>query len=167
MITRVISKTSTDTVRRWDSTDRHVRAARRFVVSHAEIEPKELVEWDRTHGKKLFEWDDAKAGREYRLHQARQFINRIAWVVDNAIGKVRVKALYNVPTGASGVDEDEPARIYRSARDVAANPKDRAAVIEFLTRRMETLAADLRFFKLTKAEQRELLARIERVIAAE
>jgi len=126
------------------------------------------VKWDAAHGKHLFLWNDTRAGHEYRVHQARNFINRIAWIVDNAIGKVRIKAMYSVSTGdRTTLEEDEPTRVYRSARDVTGNAKDRSEVIAYLTKRMLTCAADLRFFKLTKAEQRELLTQIERAISVE
>lgn len=53
---------------------------------YGEVKPSALVEAARSEGSpahRAFEWDDSKAGEEYRLMQARQWIRRVEIIIED------------------------------------------------------------------------------------
>lgn len=75
------------------------------------------------HG--VFTWDDAKAGHQYRLWEARQFIRMVVVVTaDDGEGK-EAPAFEHVPRGvAEAAEAEEPAGGYYQSRAVLAESAD-------------------------------------------
>ena len=116
-----------------------------------------LVEWDRTHGRKLFTWDNEDAAEEYRKHEARLFLNRFRARFDG----LRVRAFIHC-------DEDEAQGIadgYYSVETISAHPGMRDQILADITTRMASLAAELKMWQLTNVEQQALFARLAEAMA--
>ena len=140
----------------WDATSPHVVKALKWLRSHPTATPEALVEWDRSHGRHLFEWNDRKAAQEFRLAQARQFFNRHYAMFKG----MKMKAWYNLPA-----DEEAglPERSYVQASVISENPKLIETVIDGIRRRMRTLARELRAWEASPAVRAEILAELERI----
>jgi hypothetical protein len=111
------------------------------------------VQWDATHGKQLFEWDEREAADQYRLHQARVFMNRFRARVDG----MRVRFMVHVHEDAeAGIEESG----YTLVETIADHPGMRAQVIADITRRMESLASELRMWQLNEQEQASVFERL-------
>ena len=54
----------------WSPKAPHVRKMIAYVKKRGSVTAEELVEWDRTHGRLVFDWDDANAAEEWRKQQA-------------------------------------------------------------------------------------------------
>ncbi len=97
------------------------QAVTEIYLAQGHVRASELVEAARPvestiHG--AFEWDDAIAGHEYRLSQARQWIRRVEIIIDD-----RPEVLVHVP-----ILKGRPAEgLYRPLSIVARNPKEREA----------------------------------------
>jgi hypothetical protein len=137
----------------WRVSAPHVRKALAFIKRKGAVNAEDLVAWDRDHGRRLFDWDDPKAAEEWRLHQARLFLNRFRQVFEG----MRVRAIIHV-------HKDEGAGIPESAyfgvEAITQHPGMRAQVIDDITRRMKMLASELKMWKLTPEEQAELFQRL-------
>ena len=139
---------------RWRSNVPHVRKLLKWVQTRkTPIEAEDLVEWDRAHGQKIFNWNDADAAAEYRLWEARLFMNRFRARFDG----LRVRAFIHIR-------EDEAAQIptagYVAVEAIAQHGGMRAQVVADITKRMASLASELRMWQLTEAEQASLFARL-------
>lgn len=138
----------------------HIRAALKFVKGRGSVTADELVEWDRSHGRHLFTWDDTEAAEDWRRHEARMFLNRFRAVFDG----MRVRAFIHVR-------EDEQADIdesgYVSVEAIAKHSGMREQVIGDITRRMQSLASELRMWNLSDAEQAALFARLAAAIRSD
>src|SRR5882762_5970533 len=119
----------------WSPNARPVILARKFIRSNDGATTGDLVEWDDRHGRKLFEWNDAKGAAENRLDQARKFFNRFRL----KIGEYRIREFANVRT-ATG-------RRYIPIEKVNAQPELREMIVEGLTNRMRSIAMELRFWE--------------------
>ena len=115
--------------------------------------PQELVDFDRTHGRRLFEWDDTEAAADWRMHQARLFINAFRSTTDG----MRMRAFVHI-------HEDEEAGVtqsgYVSIEAIARDVSMREQVVSDITRRMATLASELRMWNLSPSEQATLFERL-------
>lgn len=136
----------------WNVDNPYVVLALRYIRSRRSVTPMQLVTWDNSHGRNLFEWDDEQAGIDYRVHQARLFFNRLRL----KIGEYRIREFINVPS------EDE--RAYFPIEKINEDPQAREAVIADLTRRMKTLAMELRFWKLSAPERRKILEKVRQIL---
>lgn len=99
------------------------------------IDPEEVVAFaahpeTALHSK--FEWDDAKAGHQYRIWQARQMLRVFVTVIDPGDGKERSVRMFAVlrekEAGSSG---------YVPTADVLNEPLGRAELVLGLLRRLE------------------------------
>ncbi len=139
----------------WDRDLPHVQKAIKFANGGGKKgrTPQELVQWDAAHGRRLFDWDDASAGAAHRLHQARMFMNSMRGVIDG----MRVRLMVNVR-------KDKDAGIVRSAyrevEVVSRTPAMREQVILYITKRMETMASELRMWELSELEREALFAKL-------
>jgi hypothetical protein len=151
----------------WNTKDPHELRALAWLKDRWDekrpIPTEELLEWDRTHGRHLFTWDDAEAGHEYRLQQARNFMGRFQMRLNG----FRVRGWYNVREEPIGPEHDAPNRAYWPTTAVVDQPSLRAKVIQDVTRRLETQAATLRFLELTEDECELILDRVERALGKE
>ena len=89
------------------------------------LRAKDVVEYARDpetalHGE--FEWDDAKAGHEYRLEQARKLIRVHVTVLREDVPPVRAYVSLRK-------DRKQPGGGYRSITNVMRNKKMRAALL--------------------------------------
>src|SRR5687768_8929915 len=113
MTTAVVPTTDEKPV--WKSNLPHVRKALLFIKRPGHVTAAELVEWDHSHGQRLFDWDDPSAATDWREHQARLFLNRFRATFDG----MRVRAFIHVR-------EDEQADIkdsaYMTVEAIAAHP---------------------------------------------
>jgi hypothetical protein len=74
----------------------------------------------------LFEWDNTKAGHEYRLHQARVFINEIKI----EIGDKELFAFENVEVRSISGDSEETAeRQYKTMSEIISNEELRTQIL--------------------------------------
>lgn len=136
----------------WERHTPEVRKALKWIRSKkGAVSTEELVQWDAAHGRKLFDWDNATAGTQWRLQQARVFFRRFKGMFDG----MRVRAFINLPT-----KEDPDERAYFPVEIIAKDPDLRAAVIGDITRRMASLASELRMWKLSLDEQDGLFERL-------
>ena len=134
----------------------HVRRALHFLNSKKLIQAEDLVEWDRTHGKKLFTWDDEQAGEAWRVYQARLFLNTVRLKLDG----LRVRAFINIPEDGHG-----QARGYWRAEDIGKNESARAIIIADLIHRAANLGKEIRFWKLTPKEREAVFAKLKETMA--
>lgn len=138
---------------RWGVNIPAVRQALKFIKRKGQITADELVEWDRSHGAKLFTWDDPEAAWEWRRHEARLFLNRFRARFEG----MRVRAFIRVREDAEqGIDRDA----YYTIESIAESPGMREQVIADVSKRMENLGGELAMWKLDDAEQRALFARL-------
>lgn len=148
--------------RTWSVSDPHVRKVLTLIKRGKIKTPEALVVWDRDHGQRLFDWNDATAAEWARRAQAVLFLNRFRATFD----KMRIRGIIHVR-------EDSDAKIpveesgYFSVEAIAEHPGMRAQVIEDLTRRMKVLASELRFWKLTPKEQASLFERLAEALSGE
>jgi hypothetical protein len=137
----------------WQKSAPHVRQALAFIKSRGSVTAADLVEWDRDHGRRLFDWNDPEAAVEWRLAQARSFLNRFRQMFEG----MRVRAIIHIrEDAAAGIDESA----YVTIETIAQHPGMRAQVIHDITRRMRSLAAELKLWKLTPEEQADLFRRL-------
>lgn len=136
----------------WSVSAPHVRNVLKWIKKRGMVNAEDLVEWDRTHGRKLFNWDDPAAAEEYRKHEARLFLNRFRGMFDG----MRVRALIHV----SADDISIPESGYFTVEAIAADVSMRAQVVDDIMRRMRMLASELRMWKLSPAEQADLFTRL-------
>jgi hypothetical protein len=129
-----------------------------YVKKRGSVTAEELVDWDRTHGRLVFDWDDANAAEEWRKQQARCFLNSFRRVFEG----MRVRAFIHI-------DEDETRHIdesgYFTVENIAAHPGMREQVVEDIMRRMKMMASELRMWKLSPAEQRVLFDQLAEAIS--
>ena len=105
----------------------HHRLTARMVVDAAEPESHPL----HAH----FEWDDERAGDQYRLGQAQNLIRSVKRVYrESDTVQHTIREFYSVPT-----PEEDSGREYRSADDVAENPFTRALVLREMKRDWERM----------------------------
>lgn len=78
--------------------------------------PGELVKAAQKRGHhlhRIFEWNNVKAGHEYRLYQARKFISCLMWIDDDKSDAKPVTAFVSLPT--------KDGRQYHNVRDIVKN----------------------------------------------
>lgn len=134
----------------WRVSAPHVRKAIAFVKTREKrgmvTNADDLVEWDLAHGRRLFDWDNASAAADWRLHQARLFLNRFRAMFDG----MRVRAFIHISEDEqAGIDESG----YVTVEGIAAHPGMRAQVIDDIVRRMKMLASELAMWQLEAGEQ--------------
>lgn len=143
----------------WGRNTPHVRKALAFIRKRGHVTADELVEWDRTHGRLLFDWDNPRAAEEWRKQQARTFLNSFRTVFD----KMRVRGFIKIRENeAAGIDEEG----YYTVEAIADHPGMRAQVLADVTKRMASMASELRMWKLSPQEQGALFIRIAEAIGA-
>lgn len=106
---------------------RREELARLFTV-HGTVTPAQVVAYARDPGTALhsyFEWDDSKAGEEYRKVQAAQFIRAVCTVLPTGNGgePPRIRAYVSLP-------EDRGTQGFRAVSDVLADPERREALLQ-------------------------------------
>jgi hypothetical protein len=142
----------------WRLSDPHVQRLLAFIKKRGQVTLDEVVQFDRTHGRRLFDWNDKTAAEDRRREQARLFMNRFRAVFDG----MRVRAFIHI-------DEDPDADIEQSAyvtvEEIAEHPGMRAQVVGDITRRMKNLASELRMWRLTPDEQSALFVRLAEAMA--
>lgn len=129
------------------------RKAITWIRKKGSVTAQMMVEWDeRTPGPKFFEWDEARASHEWRLQQARFWLNKFR----TKINGFRVRSFIHF-------DENEEMGIqdgYVHIEEISANPTMRQAVIRDITKRMANLAAELKLWKLSEDERADILKRV-------
>lgn len=149
------AETTDPIVTRWGTASPHVQRALAFINKRGAITAEELVEWDRTHGRRLFTWDDEQAASFARLHEARLFLNRWRGQFENMLLKK-----------FTHVRKDEEADIetsaYFTSETISNHPGMRAQVIADIVKRGKRLASQLKFWKLSDAERDERAGALER-----
>lgn len=159
MSAAVVQSDSPET-RTWSVSSPHVRKVLTLIKRGRIKTPEALVEWDRDHGQRLFDWDDVTAAEWARRAQAVLFLNRFRAMFD----KMRIRAIIKIREDADAITPIEESG-YFGVEAIANHPGMRAQVIEDLTRRMKMLASELRFWKLSKDEQAELFQRLAAAMA--
>ena len=146
----------------WSADLPQVRRALRFIKGRGArgVTAGELRDWDAAHGRKLFNWDDPAAADEYRLVQARMFLNRFRGMFDN----MRVRAHIFVRGDAEkGIERGA----WRTVEVISSDRNMRAQVVADITKRMESLASELAMWKLAASERTELFKRLEAAMSGE
>lgn len=137
---------------RWGLDSSAVQRALAFIKKKGSVTVDELIEWDRTHGRRLFTWDDEEAARIGRMHEARLFLNRFR----SQFERMRIRAFIHVDKDASqGIEESA----YYAPETITAHPGMRAQVIADLTKRGAKIASELKFWKLSSRERDDVLER--------
>jgi hypothetical protein len=100
----------------------------------------------------FFDWDDAKAGHEHRLEQARRLIRsvKVTYKLDEEGRNKRVRRYHSVPAG------DEQRLVYRDLDEILDDPFQR----QLLLRQME------RDWKAFRARYEHLLEYDDMITAA-
>jgi len=141
----------------WPGADSHVRKALKFIAQKGAVTTEQLVEWDAKHGRRLFCWDDAEAGAQYRLQQAVWFLNRFRARFEG----MRVRAFIHLRENVEGgIDRDA----YYTVATISENPAMREQVVQDITRRMTSLAGELKMWRLDEAERAGLFERLARAM---
>jgi len=96
---------------------------------HGEVKPSELVEAARPKDSPAhegFEWDNKKAGQEYRLLQARQWIRRVEIIVED-----RAERMVHIPQVVIEGEQTEGAEgRYKPMSVVVSNQSDYQAAMQ-------------------------------------
>lgn len=146
-----------ETATTWSKSAPHVRKALAFIAARGKrgmvTNADDLVEWDWTHGRRLFNWDDPAAAAEWRKQQARVFLNSFRGMFE----KMRVRAFIHVREDA---DAEIAESGYVTTEHISQHPGMRAQVIDDITRRMRTLASELQMWKLTEDERAKIIAQL-------
>jgi len=145
-----------DEKQNWSLNADSVQAALRFIKRRGKkgITPELIVEWDRTHGKRLFPWNDAKAAEDHRLHLARVFLNSFGGIFD----RMRIKKFKKVP---GNEETGRATAAYLDTNTISKDTKLREWAIGDLTRRIIKMTSELRFWKLTVVERTSILRQLE------
>lgn len=145
---------------RWSVEQPHVQRAIAFAKKRGSITTEDLVAWDFKHGKRLFTWDDEEGARLNRLQEARKFLNHFSVMFQG----LRARAFYNLlEDEAAGIKE----QAYFSVEKIAESESMRTIIIGQLTRRMRTVAAELKFWDLSLDEQQAVLREIRVALGSE
>lgn len=139
-------------IQTWNLHADHVQAVLKWIRGHGRriIKPEALVHWDFKHGQRLFDWNDRDAAEQWRVHQARLFLNSFRGMFDN----MRVRFAQRVPANeATGLREGG----YLTTEVISADAKLRAWAIGDITRRMKMLASELPFWNLAEQERALIL----------
>ncbi len=136
----------------WSRDAVHVKKVLVWLKRRRAVTVEELVEWDREHGKRLFQWTDTQAALEWRKQQARVFLNTFRYLKDG----LRMRAFINF-------HEDEEAgvgtREYYRVDVISKNERLRQIVIDDQMRRIDKAVAELNFWKLSAQEREQLVNR--------
>lgn len=81
----------------------------------------------------LFEWNDALAGAEFRLEQARRYLRAVTVEVVTSSGTLNVRLMEAVDSD----DEDDSARTYKFISDIARDPDEIAQVVRDAKRQLD------------------------------
>lgn len=138
-----------DFTARWRFRTPQVRKALLYIKRRGgHVTADELVAWDEKQpaAQRLFTWDDDKAAAEYRLTQARWFLNRFRARFDG----LRVRAFMHIHKDD---DADITDDAYFTVQTISEHPGMRAQVIRDITRRMASLAAELKLWNLSEQER--------------
>lgn len=103
------------------------------------VEPAAVVERAKDKANPLhgcFEWDNRKAGNAWRVHQARNLVNKLEVVVEVGKQAQTVKA-YEVVTVPRA--ESEPRRSYQTIESIMQDPDARLALVTRLLRQLVAL----------------------------
>lgn len=157
-----VAQSDESATRTWSVTSPHVRRVLTLIKRGKIRTPEDLVTWDRDHGQRLFDWNDATAADWARRAKAVLFLNHFRAMFD----KMRVRAIIHVREDMGAPDPVEESG-YFAVEAIAEHPGMRAQVIADLTRRMKMLASELRFWKLTPQEQQEVLGRLAEAMGAQ
>ena len=108
-----------------------------------EVKPSVLVDSARPETSPIhdaFEWNDAKAGEEYRLIQARQWIRRVEIVVED-----RKEKFIHIPVMAAedGADTDTREGSYKPVSVVVRTQDEYQRALSALLSRLEAAKASL------------------------
>lgn len=145
---------------RWAMSLPHVRKFLKFVKAKGSVTTEQAVEWDERNGRRLFTWDDAVAGQLRRLDEARLLLNRF----HAKFNGWRVRRLIHL-------HEDEEQGIDKAAyypiEVITKHAGMREQVVGDITRRMATLAAELRMWKLSDTERDAVIARLREAMEGE
>lgn len=98
---------------------------------HGHVKASELVESARPKSSPIhdaFLWDDKKAGQEYRLWQARQWIRRVEIIIEDRPEQVVHVPLITINGSNEGV--------YKPISVVISNPKEYSACLSEALRRL-------------------------------
>lgn len=137
----------------WGINAPQVRKALKFIKNKGAVTAEQLVEWDATHGRRLFTWEEDKAATEWRLQEARFFLNRFRAQFEG----MRVRAFIHVREDAEqGIDRDA----YYTVETIAKHAGMRAQVLANISARMIGLASETKMWKLTDVEQDGLFGRL-------
>jgi len=143
----------------WSLNADHVQDVLRFIRRRGAkgVTADELVTWDATHGKRLFCWDEAKAAHEWRVQQARVFLNSFRGVFN----RMRVRKFQFVPGGEETGRADGA---YLDTETISQDAKLREWAIGDLTRRLKSTASELRFWKLTEEERLTIMRQLDEAL---
>ena len=134
---------------KWSHSSTIVRRLIKWIKARGgKVSAEDIVAWDDQNGRRLFDWDEKRAAQQYRLAQARVFLNSFRSVIDG----MRVRAFINVP------ETEETERAYYTVEYISQTPALRMRVIADISRRMKTMAGELKWWKLS-LEEREAIIR--------
>ena len=89
----------------------------------------------------VFQWDDSKAGNEYRLFQARQLIARIVEVVIVEGKPVQMKSFFNIQ------HDKNDEQVYITLKESVTNPDYKQQVLDQLIKELEYITDLMKTFK--------------------
>jgi hypothetical protein len=139
-----------------------VQSALAYIKSRGKtgITAEELVTWDAAHGKRLFTWAQEDAAQQWRIQQARVFLNSFRGVID----RMRVRMFRRVPAGE---ETGLAAAAYLDTQTISEDMLLRTWAISDLTKRIKKLGSELKFWKLTESERQKVLVELEAVLSSE
>jgi len=139
--------------RTWAPDALPVRRALAWINKRGGCTAEELEAWDRQHGGRLFETDAGKGLHEWRVQQARLFLNSFRSVVNG----MRIRLYKNVPANEeTGLVE----RRYYTGEEISRTMRLRTWAVNDIVRRMKGLASELKFYKLSDVERENILAQV-------
>lgn len=110
-----------------------------------------MVQWDSRNGRKLFNWNDQQAAEEWRLHQARRFLNSFRGVFE----RMCIRKFIHIPEGEeTGLTEGR----YLDVETISRDDKLRTWAIGDIMRRIERQASQLQFWRLEEAEREAIIS---------
>lgn len=146
---------------RWGRNSKAVRELTHWMNGHEErgeaVTAEMIVQWDLSHGRRLFTWSNDTAATQYRLHEARLLMNTMRHKINN----MRVRSYMAVRVES---ETGKTKRAYVSSQTVSLNEGLREQVLADLTKRMKSLASELRLWKLTERERQRILDELREAI---
>jgi hypothetical protein len=125
---------------------------------------EDLRDWDAANGKTILTWDHEKGWALNLAAECRRYLGRFGTTMANGM---RVKALWNIQGAVNETTGEVYPRAYYGTPQISETPPLRLKVINNILRAIQTILARQKFWQLTDAERKAILAKVTPMILGE